>query len=102
MKQVYVRSKFKIIPIAQPKTKKIKVNGKEIDTCTKGKFLGLNLTSTGFVSHIKKTINKGNGILSQLKRFSNFTSKMKTTLIKTLLIPVMEYPPIPICMASRT
>ncbi len=27
---------------------------------------------------------------------------MKTTLNKTLLIPVMEYPPLPLCMASRT
>ena len=44
--------KFKIILIAQLKTKKINVNGKEIETCKSGKLIGLNVTSTGFVSHI--------------------------------------------------
>ena len=94
--------KFKILPIAQYKMQKIMVNGKEIDTCKNGKLLGLNITSTGFNGHISKTINKGKGILSQLRRFNNLTPKMKTTLVKTLLIPVMEYPSIPICMASKT
>ena len=27
---------------------------------------------------------------------------MKATLVKTLLVPVLEYPTIPICMASQT
>ncbi len=92
---------FKIIPFAQYKTKKINVNGKEIETSTSGKLLGLNIT-TGFIGHITKTINKGKVILSQLRRFSKLTSKTKTILVKTLLISVMEYPPIPICMASLT
>ncbi len=87
--------KFKIIPTAQPKRKRIMVNGKKIETCTSGKRLGLTITSTGFVSHVRKSINKGKGILTQLKRFRNLSPKMKTTLVKTLLIPVMEYPLIP-------
>jgi len=92
--------KFKIIPIAQLKSKKIIVNGKEIETCNNGKLLGLNINATGFIGHITNTINKGRGILSQLRRFNNLTPKLKTTLVKTLLIPVLEYPTIPICMAS--
>ncbi len=94
--------KFKIIPIAQRKCKIIIVNGKEIETSTSGKLLGLSISYTGFVSHICKTITKGNGILSQIRRFSKLTPKMKTMLVKTLLILVMEYPPVPICMASKT
>ncbi len=82
--------KFKIIPIAQYETKKINVNGKEIDTTTSGKFLGLNISTTGFIGHITKTISKGNAILSQLRRFSKLTSKTKTTLVKTLLISVIQ------------
>ena len=88
--------------MAQLKAKKITVNGKEIETCTSGKLLGLNINSTGFTSHITKTVNKGIGVLAQLRRFRNLTPKLKTTLIKTLLIPVLEYPTIPICMASIT
>ncbi len=56
--------KFKIIPIAQRKSKIIIVNGKEIEKSSSSKLLGLSISSTGFVSHISKTINKGNGILS--------------------------------------
>ncbi len=40
--------KFKIIPIAQHKTQKINVNGKEIQTCTFEMLLGLNLTKNSF------------------------------------------------------
>ncbi len=43
--------KFKIITIAQYKTKKVMVNGKEVETCNEGKFLGLNIRSTGISSH---------------------------------------------------
>ncbi len=92
--------KFKIIPIAQLKTRKINVNGKDIETSTAGKLLGLNISTTGFVGHITRTINKRNAILAQLRRFNKLTPKIKTILAKTLLIPVMEYPSIPICMAS--
>ncbi len=94
--------KFQIIPIAQLNTKKIIVNNKEIETSKSGKLLVLNISTTGLVGHISRTIKKGNGILTQLRRFSKLSAKMKTTLIKTLLIPVMKYPPIPLCMASRS
>ncbi len=40
--------KFKIIPIPQLKSKKINVNGKEIETSSSGKLLGLNISSRGF------------------------------------------------------
>ncbi len=94
--------KFQIIPIAQLKTKKNIVNNKEIETSKSGKLLGLNISVTGLVGHISRTIKKGNGILTQLRRFSKLSAKVKTTLIKTLLIPVMDYPPIPLCMTSRS
>ncbi len=81
--------KFKIIPIAQRKTMKIKSDDKETENSTADKLLGLNITSNGFVCHITKTINKGKGILYQLRRFSNLSPKMKTILVKTALIPVL-------------
>ncbi len=94
--------RFQIIPIAQLKTINIKINGKEIETSRKGKLLDLNISTHGFVTHITRNINKGKGILSQLKRFSGLTPIIKTTLVKTLLIPVITDPSIPLCMASKT
>ncbi len=94
--------KFKIIPIAQLKTKKITGNGKEIETSKEGILLGLSASTRGFVKHNGNTINKGKGVLSQRRRFSNLTPRMKATIVKILLIPVKQYPSIPTCVASTT
>ncbi len=94
--------KFKIIPMAQYKTKQFTINGKNIDTSKEGKLLGLKLQRTGLIGHVTDKIQKGKGILSKLKRFNNLTPKLKTTLVKTLLLPVIEYPPIPLCSISKT
>ncbi len=94
--------KFKIIPIAQLKTKRIKVNRKEIGAVTIGKFLGLRLQSRGIIGHCNNARNKGNAVLTRLRKFRNLSPKIKTTLVKTLLIPILEYPPIPVCAISLT
>ena len=94
--------KFNIIPIAQYKKMTIKVNGKEVQTSEGGKFLGLKIQSTGIVGHCANTKNKGNAVLTNLRGFKNLSPKIKTTLVKTLLIPILEYPPIPLCSASLT
>ncbi len=85
--------KFKILPIARYKSnQKITVNGRDINTCTEGKFLGLKLQTRGIVGHATEKLSKGKGIISGLRRFDQLTPKLKATLIKTLFIPVLEYP----------
>ncbi len=79
---------------------KKKVNGKDIETCKEGKLLGLKIQSTGMVGHCANIKNKGNAVLTNLRRFRNLSPKVKTTLVKTLLIPILEYSPIPICLAT--
>ncbi len=54
--------KFKILPIARYKSSQITVNGRDINTCTEGKFLGLKLQTRGIVGHATERINKGKGI----------------------------------------
>ncbi len=46
--------------------------------------------------------NKANVVLINLRRFTNLTPKIKTTLAKTVLIPILEYPPIPLSAVSLT
>lgn len=94
--------KFKIIPIAQYKTQPIIINNKQINTSKEGKLLGLKLRSTGMVGHATEIVRKGKGIVTKLQRFRQLTPRLKTTLVKTLLIPVLEYPPIPLCSLSKT
>ncbi len=64
--------------------------------------MGLKIQRTGLSAHITDKINKGKATLTNLTRFRNLTPKIKTTLIKTLLIPVIEYPPVPLCSISKT
>ncbi len=96
------QEKFKIIPIARRKIKNIIVDGIQLNTCTSGKLLGLQLSYNGFTGHTITIKNKANAVLTKLRRFTNLTPKIKATLVKTLLIPILEYPPIPICAASIT
>ena len=93
--------KFTIIPIAQYKTEQISINGKNLNTSKQGKFLGLKVQSTGLVGHATEKVKKGKTVMTNLTRFRNLTTKLKTTLVKTLLIPVLEYPPVPLCALSK-
>ncbi len=93
--------KFKVIPLAQYKAKQLTINGKNVNPSKDRKFLGLKLQVTGLTSHVTEKINKSKDILSNLRRFSNLTPELKATLIKTLLIPVIEYPPVPLCSISK-
>ena len=88
--------------MAQYKKIKITVNGKEIETFKEGKFLWLELQLTGITGHSIKNKNKGNASLTNLQIFKNLSPKTKSTLVKTLLKLVLEYPPIPIYAASLT
>ncbi len=94
--------KFKIIHVAKYKTYPITVNGKNINSSKEGKLLGFKLQATGITGHATDRIKIGKGILAKLKRFDHLTPKIKATLVKTLLIPVLEYPPIPLCSLSKT
>ena len=94
--------KFKIIPLAQKYMEQLTINNKIINYTKEGTLLGLKLQTNGITGHIADRVNRGNSTLTNLKRFSKLPPPLKATLIKTLLIPIIEYPPIPICGASKT
>ncbi len=95
-------NKFKIIPLAQKKTEDIEINGRVINKSKEGTMLGLKLNTTGIIPHITERIRKTNAVLTNLYRFRSLTPHIKTTLVKTLVLPVLEYPPIPLICASKT
>ncbi len=65
-------------------------------------MLGLKIQSNGITGHVANIKNKGKAVMAKLRRFSNLTPKLKTTPVKTLLLPILEYPVIPLCTASET
>ena len=64
-------------------------------------MLGLTIQTNGIIGHTSKVKNKGNAVMANI-RFVNLTLKLKLTLIKTLLLPIIEYPVIPLCTTSLT
>ena len=95
-------AKFEILPIAAKKTEEIRVNGEEVLPAKKGIVLGLNLTREGFTKHIGKNRQRAGVQANRLKRFRNLSIKTKLKLYKTLILPILEYPPVPLHLASKT
>ena len=65
-------------------------------------LLGLTLTRTGFTSHVHNKINLAKQQLLKLKQFYKLNPKLQVRLYTTLVCPIMEYPPIPNALASRS
>ena len=65
-------------------------------------LLGLTLTRTGFVKHINNKINQAKHQLLKLKRFYQLSPQLQIRLYTTLIRPIMEYPPIPNALASKS
>ncbi len=94
--------KNKIIPIAQFKTSNIAVNRRELNKSKEGKVLALKIQSNGLMGHTSNIRNKANAVLTKLRRFIKLTPKLKLILVKSLLLPILEYPVIPLCTALLT
>lgn len=96
------KNKFKIIPITVKKKNNIIVDGSEIEFSRDGKVLGLRIGRTGIGKHIDDIVNKGKNALGELYRFRNLPSHIKIHLIKAFIIPIIQYPPIPLINISQS
>lgn len=95
------KNKFKILPIAVKKKNNIEIGGTHIEYSQHGKVLGLTMGRTGIEHHINTTVIKGRNNLSELYRFRQLPEKMKVHLVKAFIIPILQYPPIPLATVSR-
>ena len=65
-------------------------------------MLGLSLKNTGISTHVKERVRTAKYALKKLKRFSNCPENIKIQLYKTLVRPILEYPPVPLNTISTT
>jgi len=79
-----------------------KLNNNEIEFSQRGKMLGLLITNRGIIPHIRERIKLANILLQKIKRFSGCTEGIKIQLYKSLIRPIIEYPPVPLNTASNT
>ena len=87
--------KFKIIKIAETQTENIEIGGQTITTTKTGRFLGLDIRSSGLNTPLNMRVGMGNSELNKLRIFSELTIKQKKELYMLKVRSKMIYPIIP-------
>ena len=95
------KQKFKIVPIAVRKKNNIVIEGNLIEYTPSGKILGNTICRNGITKHINEMKAKAKGALIQLYRFKNLPEKIKLHLVKACILPILQYPAIPLVTASQ-
>ena len=89
-------TKFKAIPLSQRIPAPLIVENELLDWNSSGKLLELEIGRFGYWKHINAKIQQANNTLSKLRRFSELPTKIKLHLVKTLVLPVIDYPSVPL------
>ena len=95
------KNKFKMISASKTQPALIRVDDENMILTENVNILGLTLKRTGSVSHITMKIATAKQQLLKLRRFYRLRPELQIRLYLTLIRPIMEYPPIPVALASR-
>lgn len=95
-------NKFTILRTGATTGNEIEISGEQIPFHNVGKTLGLNITNTGYNTHINTRNKLGRRKLTQLYRFKEMPMRTKLHLIKTLILPLLDYPSIPTHTMCKT
>ena len=95
-------AKFTAIPIVTRNPAPLLVEDELVDFRPRGSLLGLKVSSHGYKIHITQRVAQAREALNTLQRFRDLSSDLKLRLVKTLVIPVLTYPPVPTHAMSRT
>lgn len=74
----------------------ITIDNNQLQYTNTATLLGLTLKSTGLAQHIKKKRITASNTLRKLKRFKKLSPRSKLHLHKALVLPVLDYPIIPL------
>ena len=90
----YTKTNLNKSTIATETEEEISIEDNILNTQTSGRILGHTISNTGYGKHIKERYIQVKGALTKLYRFKNVQAKIKIHLIKSLVLPVLQYPPI--------
>ena len=93
--------KFQVIPVARHSPPPLTLHNTQVPYTRKGRLLGLTVTSSGMSTHITQRAQQANITLTKLKRFSTCTTRTKLRLYTSIIRPVLEFPPVPLHLASN-
>lgn len=90
------KNKFVIIPVARTKPSNPNLENINGNYAKEGKLLRLKITNTGIYTTVKELTKLASSTLTKLKRFSNCRKEVKLKLYKTLVRPILKFPPVPL------
>ena len=96
------KNKFKMISASKTHPAPLSVEDENMPFTQDVNILGLKLKRTGCRSHNTSKVNMAKHQLLKLRRFYKLKPELLVRLYTTLIRPIMEYPPIPITLASKT
>lgn len=94
-------NKFAVILLATHNPTHLLVEGDLVDFQPRGRLLKLQISRRGYSSHVSGRIQQTRRALGALYRFRDLDCELKLHLIKTLVILVLTYPPVPTHAFSR-
>ena len=96
-------NKFKLILVPSLRViPPIQLKDGPLEYSNKGKILGFTLSSSGMAAHVSATVGRATAQLISLFRFRHLNSHIKLILYKTLVLPLLLYPPVPLNAANKT
>lgn len=95
-------NKFQIISIARQRPPPLRINQQVFEYTKEAKMLGLKFSNRGTSIHLRERLKLSRLQMIKLKRFSGCTHNIKLTLYKTLIRPILEYPPVPLHIITKT
>lgn len=95
-------NKFKIVNISKRNLPPISITWNRIEYARQGSILGCMIGTNGLTKFANKKIFKARKELFKLKRFSAFNAKTKLHLYKALVMPHLDYAPVPTNVLSAT
>ena len=92
--------KFHILPAARKHPPLITINNTDIPYSYTGTMLGVKMNTHGCSAHSRERARQARSALARLRRFTPCTTRTKLHLYKTIIRPILEYPPIPLVTNS--
>ncbi|MPC62907.1 hypothetical protein E2C01_056997 [Portunus trituberculatus] len=95
-------NKFTVIPVATNRPDPLLVDDDPVDFRPRGRSLGLQISRHGYTSHVTSRVQQARRALGNLFRLRDLHKQLNLRLIKTLVIPVLTYLPVPTHAFSRS
>lgn len=95
-------NKFKLISISKTRPHPVTVNNRIIPFNNTATILGQTIKRTGASCHVRQHLAMAKKNYSTLKRFRLLQPKIQAHLFKAYIVPIIEYPITPVCVASQS